>query len=263
MLIADRNAFKKPLIYDPVSLQWRGTASYIRNKPACVLRHDTLPVQYEQLETLFGKYACVRTTDCDDILAEIQGLGLTDSPETILRAKDLIDVLDTTLKEKNYVLPHSGFAEKLLKCRFLPARIPEGITLCNANECYIPDETAIEELFASHFPMVEATHAEIAQLRPLIDSLGLQKRLLSAASLRYNEVSCPVVNDVKSEEIRQKVQWICKLSDKPTEEMLEYVSKTTVWDVHTITAGYVLEETKAKREFELRAFSALFSRQNV
>jgi hypothetical protein len=191
------------------------------------------------------RYARVRPIISQDVLAEIQELSTADS-EDVPRAKALIAALDSTLRAEEYALA-DGFAKSLLKCRFLPARTNAGVELCEAGKCYIPDDTAVAELYASQFPMVDTTLQEIAQLRSLIECLNLNSRLLSVAVTRDTKVSRQTINESRTEELRRKVQWFCKLSDAPTEEMLAFLSKTTVWDVKAITVTYRLEEKVATR----------------
>ncbi|KAH6697490.1 hypothetical protein F5X68DRAFT_238913 [Plectosphaerella plurivora] len=238
-------------IYDPTSSTWRSTTAYVRNKPDCILGHDALPEQYRDFETLFGRYARVRTITSQDVLAEIQELSPDGhdnniSMDIILRAKALIQTLDDALRAEAYILP-DGSAKALLKCAFLPARTDAGVELCTAAKCYIPDDTSVQELFASHFAMVDTTLQDIAQLQPLIDCLGLKRRLLSVAATRDTQVNRATINNARTEELRRKMQWFCKLSDSPTEEMLASLAQTTVWDVKTITVTYSLEAKTAKR----------------
>lgn len=180
-----------------------------------------------------------------DVLAEIQELSTADSG-FIPRARALVAALDSTLRAEEYALA-DGFAESLLKCRFLPARTIAGVELCRADKCYIPDDTPVAELYASQFPMVDTTLQEIAQLRSLIECLDLNSRLLSVAVTRDTKVSRQTINESRTEELRRKVQWFCKLSDAPTKEMLAFLSETTVWDVKTITVTYRLEDKVATR----------------
>lgn len=196
---------------------------------------------YREFGTLFREHAQLHTISVDDVLAAI---GTEPLPTS--KAKELLSALNNLMLRAPEL--NSQMREAILSAQLIPSTAPTGALAC-LRDCYLPDNQTLRDLFMDNSLVTVANLEvnEVAKLEALFEALGLQNRYLSVAVQSRTDVAGRQINQAETRDLCQKALWACKLSDKPTEEMLGVVLQTQVWNAQSISVKYFLEDAVAEQ----------------
>lgn len=188
---------------------WVTIDKCIWSGPSWLKRTTCLESLFPAQQFLFCNVLGLGNANLKSLVLEAQQIGAADTLEYIAQVfVGISQFLDPPVFK-----PADTELAQLIRCRVFPTRIDAKQHTLNSalDTWYIPDRSHLRESFESKVPFLALDKKAIEKIRPLIQKLGLEHRLLSK-----NAVGIKLIEDkgslhaVYTNSLREKARFIAR-----------------------------------------------------